>query len=175
MNIQADKFLALTALLAGFMPACTISIGPDTGDSNSNSNGNGDTTAGEGTTAAGPTTSGGTVAGTSSEGGTETTNVGPITTGGESTTDVGPTSGVTTGGTTGSGTTGAEESPCCSEQPTAGCAADPEIEACVCAEDPFCCDVEYTWDQYCIDVIGFYGCGVCDDDGGSTSDSTTEF
>jgi hypothetical protein len=56
MDIQADKFLALTAMLAGFMPVNTLTRGP--GDAAS---GTGETLAdsGAGTIAVGPITPGG--------------------------------------------------------------------------------------------------------------------
>ncbi|MCH9682652.1 MAG: hypothetical protein K0V04_14550 [Deltaproteobacteria bacterium] len=39
--------------------------------------------------------------------------------------------------------------PCCFEQPGAGCAANPAVEACVCALDAFCCSTQ--WDGICVD------------------------
>ena len=42
-----------------------------------------------------------------------------------------------------------------------GC-EDPELEACVCAADEFCCAEQ--WDDACVDVAVFGDCGaVCDD------------
>jgi len=40
----------------------------------------------------------------------------------------------------------------------AGC-ADPGIEACVCASDPYCCATE--WDIVCVGAVVSLGCGVC--------------
>jgi hypothetical protein len=38
----------------------------------------------------------------------------------------------------------------------AGC-GDPAVEACVCAEDAYCCDIH--WDSYCVEEVGIYDCG----------------
>jgi hypothetical protein len=47
---------------------------------------------------------------------------------------------------------------CCTPHPTPGC-DDPAISACVCAQDPYCCDTE--WDSYCVDEVTSFGCGAC--------------
>jgi hypothetical protein len=46
------------------------------------------------------------------------------------------------------GTTGGPDPACCSVIDQPGCADDPAIEACVCALDAFCCDVQ--WDDQCV-------------------------
>lgn len=51
------------------------------------------------------------------------------------------------------------QEPCCAATPQPGCPADLGIEACVCAEDPFCCDTE--WDGVCVSGVHGYGCGDC--------------
>ncbi|MCH9683381.1 MAG: hypothetical protein K0V04_18235 [Deltaproteobacteria bacterium] len=56
------------------------------------------------------------------------------------------------------GTTGDGPSACCEQQPGAGC-PEPDIEACVCAEDPFCCD--FLWDLTCVGEIEIHNCGSC--------------
>lgn len=49
--------------------------------------------------------------------------------------------------------------PCCEAAMEPGC-ADPELEACVCAADDFCCLEQ--WDAACVDVAKFGNCGaVC--------------
>jgi hypothetical protein len=48
---------------------------------------------------------------------------------------------------------------CCEVQETEGC-DDPTIQACVCAEDSFCCD--FKWDSICVDEIADFGCGSCE-------------
>jgi hypothetical protein len=48
---------------------------------------------------------------------------------------------------------------CCETSPAAGCAADPGIEACVCAQDFFCC--AFSWDSLCVNEVELYGCGSC--------------
>jgi hypothetical protein len=53
---------------------------------------------------------------------------------------------------------------CCTPMDGPGC-PDVQLEACVCALDPFCC--ETTWDELCADeAVGY--CGACGDDGGTT-------
>lgn len=51
----------------------------------------------------------------------------------------------------------------CCEGGEAGC-NDPEIEACVCEQDAYCC--ENVWDDRCVVRIEEYGCGSCDGDEG---------
>jgi len=60
-----------------------------------------------------------------------------------------------------SGTAGGGVAPCCAADMQPGC-EDPELEACVCAADEFCClDM---WDEACVDVAVFGGCGAaCED------------
>ena len=41
-----------------------------------------------------------------------------------------------------------------------GC-GDDEVEACVCAEDAYCCDTE--WDSYCVSEVAEFGCAVCEE------------
>lgn len=53
---------------------------------------------------------------------------------------------------------------CCAVHETSGC-NDAAISDCVCANDPYCCLVQ--WDQVCVDAIAQYGCGSCD--AGTTS------
>jgi hypothetical protein len=52
---------------------------------------------------------------------------------------------------------------CCMANDTPGCGT-PEIEACVCAQDPFCCEMQ--WDQACADGVETLGCGMCGGMGG---------
>lgn len=60
-----------------------------------------------------------------------------------------------------SGTAGGGAPPCCEVAMQPGC-EDPELEACVCAADEFCCAEQ--WDAACVDVAVFGDCGaVCDD------------
>ena len=49
----------------------------------------------------------------------------------------------------------------CCEVGAAGC-SDPELSSCVCAEDPWCCDVE--WDALCVALVSESGCGECGSD-----------
>lgn len=46
----------------------------------------------------------------------------------------------------------------CCDAHAAGC-SDPTIEACVCAEDAYCCETE--WDGICIGEVDSLGCAVC--------------
>ena len=56
---------------------------------------------------------------------------------------------------------------CCEANGTPGC-DDPEIEACVCPGDAFCCQT--SWDSLCVDNVETYGCGMCPG-GAGTGDS----
>ncbi len=51
---------------------------------------------------------------------------------------------------------------CCEANTTPGC-NDPEIEACVCDNDPWCCGMDDEgdgiWDQFCVDDVGNQSCG----------------
>lgn len=46
----------------------------------------------------------------------------------------------------------------CCEEGAAGC-LDDAVEACVCAIDPYCCEVE--WDAQCVAEVEQFGCGSC--------------
>ena len=77
---------------------------------------------------------------------------------------VGSTS--TTGFPTTGGIGGASGS-CCEASSTPGC-NDPDVTACVCSEDAFCC--KYLWDGFCVEEVESFGCGVCEGGiGGATS------
>jgi hypothetical protein len=65
-------------------------------------------------------------------------------------TDGGGTTGDPMGGTTGPADGGNTATPCCTAQDGGGCATDPTLEACVCAEDNFCCESQ--WDDICVGV-----------------------
>jgi hypothetical protein len=65
--------------------------------------------------------------------------------------------GVSDGGGTDDG--GGTVSECCTAQGGPGCASEPELEACVCAGDSWCCDVE--WDDLCAGEVASFGCGAC--------------
>ena len=58
----------------------------------------------------------------------------------------------------GCGTCGASLDDCCTATAAPGC-ADGSIEACVCGEDPICCDT--AWDEICVAEVDGLGCGVC--------------
>lgn len=51
---------------------------------------------------------------------------------------------------------GVEE--CCAVQPDPGCPS-PEIQACVCANDTFCC--KDAWDDVCVGKVDSLGCAMC--------------
>ncbi|RLB64067.1 MAG: hypothetical protein DRI90_05525 [Deltaproteobacteria bacterium] len=51
------------------------------------------------------------------------------------------------------------DGPCCLPQGGPGCTEDATIEACVCADDSYCCDTE--WDSWCTDLLVSLGCGSC--------------
>ena len=164
MNIQADKFLALTALLAGFVPttACTLNI---TGNSATDSAGTETSTdpgSGGSTQGSEGTTQGGTTGAT--DGMTSAPTSGMTSTG------EAPTSGTTAGTSADStgGTTGGAVNDCCEPHRTAGC-SDEGIQDCVCAVDPLCCGFEGGfWDEVCVQEVNENGCGMCDLGGTTT-------
>lgn len=45
---------------------------------------------------------------------------------------------------------------CCSVSEAPGC-PDDDVEACVCAQDPFCCDS--AWDEVCVNTASYGDCG----------------
>lgn len=93
---------------------------------------------------------------TGSPGSSETTDAFDTTTDpwvGESSTGVDPTGESDTNG----------GGACCEAQDVAGC-GDANIEACVCAEEPFCCDVQ--WDVVCTVQSVLLGCTTCPGIGG---------
>ncbi|MGB0715627.1 MAG: hypothetical protein ACPGXK_07110 [Phycisphaerae bacterium] len=49
---------------------------------------------------------------------------------------------------------------CCEEHDSPGC-TNPEVEACVCAFDPLCCQADQTWNTSCVLVVELAGCGDC--------------
>jgi len=51
---------------------------------------------------------------------------------------------------------------CCSAHGGLGCSF-PSIEACVCAEDDFCCNV--AWDAKCVGEVEGFNCGLCPEAG----------
>lgn len=62
----------------------------------------------------------------------------------------------TSGSDSSAGTTGAT---CCEAMLGPGC-GEPELEACVCEADPFCCEEQ--WDETCVDIAMFGACiGGC--------------
>ncbi|HWB74435.1 MAG TPA: hypothetical protein VG755_05760, partial [Nannocystaceae bacterium] len=48
---------------------------------------------------------------------------------------------------------------CCDATGTGAGCLDPEVEACVCDDDPYCCDTE--WDTLCVDEVESLNCGAC--------------
>jgi hypothetical protein len=63
------------------------------------------------------------------------------------------------------------DGPCCAARSEVGCSDDPEIAACVCAVDRFCC--ESVWDAVCGEKVAALGCGVCESSSTTTPTSTT--
>jgi hypothetical protein len=63
-------------------------------------------------------------------------------------------------GTCGGGGDGGGEgdSACCEQQEGAGC-PDATVETCVCAVDPYCCNV--FWDLTCVGEVELHSCGSC--------------
>lgn len=152
MNINTERFLALTALLAAPLiaaPACVLDGSDD--DTASNTNANTDSTS-PSTTMSGTDT---TDASTTASGTDATTEDAGDTTSDDST--GGATDETTADATT---TTGGEDlGNCCApDGATPGCEV-PEVEACVCEADPYCCDE--LWDASCAAQVDSLGCGSC--------------
>jgi hypothetical protein len=54
--------------------------------------------------------------------------------------------------------TGVGGGECCEPSPMPGC-VDDMVAQCVCAEDPYCCEME--WNEECIFLVDALGCGFC--------------
>lgn len=105
-----------------------------------------------GSTAGGGSTSSG---GASSGGSTASGGVGNGASGGAS-------SGGASSGGAGSGGGGggaAPKSDCCTGTPFAAGCTNTTVQACVCAQDPYCCQVE--WDATCAGETLLFKCGTC--------------
>lgn len=156
MNINVERFLALTAMLAAPLVSasgCIINTSDDDAETGSNSNSN----TNAGTDDTGAETSN-TSPSTSSPSDTSATG---DTTAADSTGADGSTSGDTTAADSGSsdGTTGAELGNCCSADHGVGCDVM-EVNDCVCDQDPFCCEED--WDMNCVAEVNSLGCGECE-------------
>jgi len=158
MNINAERFFALTALLAAPLVSASACVINDSDDgTSSNTNANTDSTNPSTTT---PATDSTTEPSTTMPA-TDSTTDGTVGTG--DTTGDDPTSGTTddpTGDTTAGTTGGVDLGNCCApDGATAGCEV-PEVQDCVCEADPYCCDE--LWDESCAAEVNSLGCGDCD-------------
>ena len=149
MNINVERFLALTAMLAAPLvaaPACIINGSDDTTTDTNASNSN--------------TNTAGTTGDTNPGTGSESSTISSSTAGsGESTAADSGTGADSTGSDTTAGTTGADLGNCCTpDDHGMGCDVM-EINDCVCGEDPVCC--EMTWDMICVMEVNDFGCGTC--------------
>lgn len=160
MKIDLKKFLGLTGLMAApLMTAplsgCVIVADDEEESATASDTANNTSGATDGGTSAG--TDGGTSAGT--DGGTTGTG-GADSTGAATEGETSPTgtdSG-TDSGTAGTSTdTDGATPPCCEATFELGCAEDPAIEKCVCAQDALCCDEG--WDDICVSEIAQFNCG----------------
>jgi hypothetical protein len=61
-------------------------------------------------------------------------------------------------GASGAGGSGGTTMECCVAHPSPNC-AQPDVAACVCAADPFCCTTR--WDPLCVSEIDQLHCGTC--------------
>jgi hypothetical protein len=68
------------------------------------------------------------------------------------------------GGFGGSGGSGGFTGDCCTPHSWPGC-GDPGVTACVCSQDPFCC--QSSWDGLCASEVTQLNCGTCGGTGGS--------
>lgn len=146
MNINVDRFLALTALLAApLVSASACIITSDDGDTGGGSEGSASASTTMSSTSNG-TTDGSTTA-SSADGSTSSVDGSGSDSGGV---DSGSGSDSTTGGDVGN---------CCEANGGPGCTI-PEIQDCVCAQDSLCCDE--LWDDICVGEVVSLGCGACD-------------
>jgi len=156
MNINVERFLALTAMLAAPLVAasgCIITDGDDDTNGTSNSNTNpGTEESGNETSATSPSTS-------VADGGTGDSTAADSGSGDTTAADSG--SSDTTAADSGSsdGTTGAELGNCCDVDHGMGCDVA-EVNDCVCDEDPACCESD--WDAICVGEVNALGCGTCE-------------
>lgn len=159
MDIDFKKFLALTSLMA--TPLVTASSGcilvTDDGDDDGASTASGTSSGGTGTASAADTGSTSAADGTSAGTGTASgTTGGTAAESGSS-----GSAGSSSDGTGATGTTGAvDPGTCCEVHLQPGC-SNADIEACVCAADTACCDVEIGWDMTCVGLVESENCAVC--------------
>lgn len=142
MQIDLDRFVALTALLAApllAMPACIITTTGGDDDTGGDTTGNQTT---DNQTTGSPSTT------TSADG--STTDAATGSTGADGTAGSDGTAGETTGGNT--------LGNCCEAHAETGCEVT-EVSDCVCASDAFCCEME--WDANCVMEVNQLGCGEC--------------
>ncbi len=155
MNINAERFFALTAMLAAPLvtaSACVITDGDDdTGASASASASN---------TAGTDGTSGGTASATVTATATDTDSAGTGTmTSADSSGGTADATGDTTAADSTDGTTGGNAlGNCCEPDGSMGCEVV-EVQDCVCELDAFCCETE--WDANCAMEVNSLGCGEC--------------
>jgi len=152
MNINAERFFALTALLAAPLvtaSACVITSSDGDGETGGET-GTASMTASTDPSVSTTMTSADTTVSTTDA---TTTTPDPDSTG----TDDG--TGTDEGTSTDTGTTGGVDlGNCCAPEGIAGCEV-PDVEACVCAVDPFCCEEE--WDNACAVAVNENDCGEC--------------
>ncbi|MCU0659578.1 MAG: hypothetical protein MUF64_31225, partial [Polyangiaceae bacterium] len=110
-----------------------------------------------GSCAGGQGGSGGSGQGGSGQAGNGGSGVGGEPFGGGGTSGAGGSGGA--GGSSGSGGTSGDPFGrlCCGSE---SCDV-PEVESCVCAQDPLCCNILFGWDATCQQIVEGAGCGVC--------------
>lgn len=100
---------------------------------------------------------------------TDTTGPGPMPVTGTSSTSTGVLDGTGSSGSSGSSGVGDTGNPqdCCATHRDPGC-DDPELAACVCDQEAFCC--AFAWDAGCVDLAE--QCGGCGAATGTTGETT---
>ncbi len=153
MQIDLDRFVALTALLAAPLlaaPACVITTNGGNDD---------DTSAGTNNATTDDATTANMTTGMSQG----TTN--NMTTGMEGSSGDGTTAGTAADESAGSGSSAGDSTGgnaignCCEPRREAGCEVT-EVSDCVCAEDAFCCETQ--WDANCVVEVNMLACGECE-------------
>lgn len=81
----------------------------------------------------------------------------------------GGSGGVPPSGGGGSGGSSGSAGTCCTVHSTPGC-TNASIQACVCAQDSYCCSTD--WDSTCVSEVTSFGCGSCSGGSGGSGGSS---
>lgn len=154
MNINAERFFALTAMLAAPLVTASACVITDNGDDDTGAS----ASASASNTAGTDGTSGASATVTASATDTDSAGTGTLTSA-DSSGGTADATGDTTAADSTDGTTGGNAlGNCCEPDGSMGCEVA-EVQDCVCELDSFCCDTE--WDANCAMEVNSLGCGEC--------------